>query len=48
MFSGFIVADVLREAGGGGVFGLITAAMIIVIIAIAAFGPAVHGKPLDA
>jgi MFS transporter, putative metabolite:H+ symporter len=29
------------------VFGLITAAMIIVIIAIAVWGPAVRGKPLD-
>jgi MFS transporter, putative metabolite:H+ symporter len=47
MFSGFIVAYVLREAGVGGVFGLITAAMIIVIIAIAIWGPAVRGKPLD-
>jgi putative MFS transporter len=47
-FSGFIVAYVLREAGVGGVFGLITAAMVIVIVAIAAFGPNVHGKPLDA
>src|SRR5450432_1327910 len=47
-FSGFIVAYVLREAGVGGVFGLITTAMIIVIVAIAAFGPNVHGKPLDA
>lgn len=46
-FSGFIVAFVLREAGVGGVFGLITTAMIIVIVAIAAFGPAVRGKPLD-
>ena len=48
MFSGFIVAYVLREAGVGGVFGLITAAMIIVIVAIAVWGPAVRGKPLDA
>ncbi len=47
-FSGFIVAYVLREAGVGGVFGLITAAMVIVIVAIAAFGPNVRGKPLDA
>jgi putative MFS transporter len=46
-FSGFIVAYVLREAGVGGVFGLITSAMIVVIIAIAAFGPDVRGKPLD-
>jgi MFS transporter, putative metabolite:H+ symporter len=47
-FSGFIVAYVLREAGVGGVFGLITTAMMIVIVAIAAFGPHVRGKPLDA
>jgi putative MFS transporter len=48
MFSGFIVAYVLREAGVGGVFGLITTAMIIVIVTIAAFGPHVRGKPPDA
>jgi putative MFS transporter len=47
-FSGFIVAFVLREAGVGGVFGLITAAMVVVIIAIAIWGPNVRGKPLDA
>jgi MFS transporter, putative metabolite:H+ symporter len=47
-FSGFIVAYVLHTAGVGGVFGLITSAMIVVIIAIAAFGPNVRGKPLDA
>jgi MFS transporter, putative metabolite:H+ symporter len=47
-FSGFIIAYVLREAGVGGVFGLITAAMVIVIVAIAIFGPNVRGKPLDA
>jgi putative MFS transporter len=47
-FSGFIVAYVLREAGVAGVFGLITSAMIIVIVAMAAFGPNVRGKPLDA
>jgi putative MFS transporter len=47
MFSGFIVAYMLREAGVGGVFGLITTAMIIVIITIATFGPNVRGKPLD-
>ncbi len=47
-FSGFIVAWTLREAGVGGVFGLITTAMVIVIIAIAVWGPNVRGKPLDA
>lgn len=47
-FSGFIVAFTLREAGVGGVFGLITTAMVIVIVAMAAFGPNVRGKPLPA
>ena len=47
-FSGFIVAYVLREAGVGGVFGLIVAAMAVVIMTIAIFGPNVCGKPLDA
>lgn len=47
-FSGFIVAFTLREAGTVGVFGLITSAMVVVIIAIATFGPNVRGKPLDA
>jgi MFS transporter, putative metabolite:H+ symporter len=47
-FSGFIVAYVLRAAGVNGVFSLITSAMVIVIVAIAAFGPNVRGKPLDA
>ena len=48
MFSGFIVAYMLRIGGVGGVFGLITSAMILVIIVVAAFGPNVRGKPLDA
>jgi MFS transporter, putative metabolite:H+ symporter len=48
MFSGFIVAYVLRQGGVGGVFALITAAMVVVIIVIAAYGPNVRGKPLDA
>jgi putative MFS transporter len=47
-FSGFIVAFMLKEAGVIGVFGLIAAAMVIVIVAIGIWGPAVRGKPLDA
>ena len=47
-FSGFIVAWTLREAGVAGVFGLITAAMVVVIVAIAVWGPNVRGRPLDA
>lgn len=46
-FSGFIVAYVLREVGVGGVFGLITAAMVVVMVTMA-LGPNVRGKPLDA
>jgi len=40
------LAYVLREIGVG-VFGSITTAMIVVIIAIATFGSNVRGKPLD-
>ena len=47
-FSGFIVAFMLKAAGASGVFGLITAAMVIVIITIGVWGPNVRGKPLDA
>jgi putative MFS transporter len=43
-FSGFIIAYVLREIGVGGIFGLITAAMIIVVIAITTWGPNVRGS----
>jgi putative MFS transporter len=46
-FSGFIVAYMLKESGVVGVFGLITAAMLIVVIAMALFGPDVRGKALD-
>jgi MFS transporter, putative metabolite:H+ symporter len=47
-FSGFIVAYMLRVAGVSGVFGLITSAMVLVIVVVATFGPKVQGKPLDA
>lgn len=47
-FSGFIVAYMLREAGVNGVFGLITVAMVIVVLTMALFGPNVRGKPLAA
>jgi putative MFS transporter len=47
-FSGFIVAYTLREAGVSGVFGLITVAMVVVVLAMALFGPNVRGKPLAA
>ena len=44
MFSGFIVAYMLKQAGVGGVFGLITTAMIIVIVTLAVFGPERAGQ----
>jgi putative MFS transporter len=47
-FSGFIVAYVLRETGAIGVFGIVTAAMVVVVIVMAAFAPNVRGKPRDA
>jgi len=47
-FSGFIVAFMLKQSGVNGVFALITAAMLIVIVTLAAFGPNVRGKPLEA
>lgn len=47
-FSGFIVAFTLKEAGVIGVFGLITAALLVVIVTIGIWGPVVRGKPLDA
>jgi MFS transporter, putative metabolite:H+ symporter len=46
--SGFIVAFMLKKGGVGGVFGLITAAMLIAILVTVALGPNVRGKPLDA
>ncbi|QPF84890.1 MFS transporter [Bradyrhizobium genosp. L] len=47
-FSGFIVAFMLKQAGVVGVFGLITAALVVVIVTIGIWGPNVRGKPLDA
>jgi putative MFS transporter len=47
MFSGFIIAYMLRHGGVSGVFSLITSAMIVVIVVIAAFGPNVLGQALD-
>ncbi|MDE2363628.1 MAG: MFS transporter [Hyphomicrobiales bacterium] len=48
MFSGFIVAFMLKSTGVVGVFGLITLAMAIVILSIGAFGPNVRNRQLDA
>jgi putative MFS transporter len=47
-FSGFMVAYMLREGGLVGVFGMITVAMLVVIVTLGIFGPNVRGKPLEA
>ncbi|MFM0125662.1 MFS transporter [Paraburkholderia sp. RL18-101-BIB-B] len=47
MFSGFFIAFTLRSFGTSGVFALITAVMIIVMIAIGVFGPKTNLRSLD-
>ncbi|MFM0513764.1 MFS transporter [Paraburkholderia sp. RL17-373-BIF-A] len=47
MFSGFFIAFTLRSFGTSGVFALITAVMIIVMIAIGVFGPKTNRRSLD-
>jgi MFS transporter, putative metabolite:H+ symporter len=48
IFSGFIIAFFLGRYGTTGVFGFIAGAMIVVFIVIAAFGPAVTQRRLEA
>lgn len=47
MFSGFIIAALLKGFGVGGVFAGVTAAMIAVMISIGVFGPRTNGVPLE-
>ncbi|TKC85909.1 MFS transporter [Trinickia terrae] len=47
MFSGFLIAALLKGFGVGGVFAGVTAAMIAVAISIGAFGPRTNGVPLE-
>jgi putative MFS transporter len=47
MFSGFFIAFTLRSFGTSGVFALITAVMIIVMITIGVFGPKTNRRSLD-
>jgi putative MFS transporter len=47
IFSSFVIAYILKEAGAPGVFAFIAAAMAIVIVIIAAFGPRVSGVALE-
>jgi putative MFS transporter len=48
IFSGFIIAFLLRQYGTTGVFGFIAAAMIAVFIIVGFFGPAVTRRRLEA
>jgi putative MFS transporter len=47
MFSGFLIAFLLRDHGVNGAFAAIVGCMVIVMIAIAVFGPVTNGKPLE-
>jgi putative MFS transporter len=47
MFSGFLIAFLLRDYGVNGVFAMIVGCMVIVMIAIGGFGPATNGKSLE-
>lgn len=47
MFSGFFIAFTLRSFGTSGVFALITAVMIVVMITIGVFGPKTNRRSLD-
>lgn len=47
MSSGFLVAWLLKDAGVPGVFGLISGCMIVVMLSIGIFGPAVNNRRLE-
>lgn len=47
MFSGFLIASLLREFGVTGVFAGITVCMVVVMVSIGAFGPRTNGLTLD-
>ncbi len=47
MFSGFLIAALLKDFGVGGVFAGVTAAMIAVAISIGGFGPKTNGVRLE-
>jgi MFS transporter, putative metabolite:H+ symporter len=48
IFTGFLIAFLLRRAGTTGVFVCIAGAMAVVCVVIAAFGPATTGRRLEA
>ena len=47
MFSGFIIAFLLRDFGATGVFAGITTCMLVVIVSIGGFGPKTNGLQLE-
>lgn len=47
MFSGFIIASLLRDFGVNGVFAGITVCMVVVMVSIGGFGPRTNGKRLE-
>jgi putative MFS transporter len=47
IFTSFIIAFFLQNFGSAGVFGFISAAMLVVVIAIGGFGPRTRGLSLE-
>jgi putative MFS transporter len=47
IFTSFIIAFFLQNYGSGGVFGFISAAMVVVVITIGGFGPRTRGLALE-
>ena len=47
IFTSFIIAFFLQTFGSGGVFGFISAAMLVVVITIGGFGPRTRGLALE-
>jgi putative MFS transporter len=47
MFSGFLIAFLLRDHGVNGVFAMIVGCMVIVMVAIGVFGPNTNRKSLE-
>jgi putative MFS transporter len=47
IFTSFIIAFFLQNFGSGGVFGFISAAMLVVVISIGGFGPRTRGLALE-
>jgi putative MFS transporter len=47
VFSSFVIAFVLKEAGVTGVFGFIAGAMLLVMLSIGLMGPRTLGRSLE-